>query len=148
MWLWRKFPCGDTLVLNEKQELFVQHYILTRNASEAARLAGYSEKSARNQGSRLLQEEAIQQRIYDAEQEMTTDVDVISELENQYSYAKGHGHTNSAIKALEILSRVRGNKTNDEDILNVKKIVSDIQEAMKIIGKVEMQKLMKTCEWD
>jgi phage terminase small subunit len=135
-------------VLNEKQELFVQHYILTRNASEAARLAGYSEKSARNQGSRLLQEEAIQQRIYDAEQEMTTDVDVISELENQYSYAKGHGHTNSAIKALEILSRVRGNKTNDEDILNVKKIVSDIQEAMKIIGKVEMQKLMKTCEWD
>ena len=135
-------------MLNEKPELFVQHYILTRNASEAARLAGYSEKSARNQGSRLLQEEAIQQRIYDAEQEMTTDVDVISELENQYSYAKGHGHTNSAIKALEILSRVRGNKTNDEDILNVKKIVSDIQEAMKIIGKVEMQKLMKTCEWD
>ena len=135
-------------MLNEKQELFVQHYILTRNASEAARLAGYSERSARNQGSRLLQEEAIQQRIYDAEQEMTTDVDVISELENQYSYAKGHGHTNSAIKALEILSRVRGNKTNDEDILNIKKIVTDIQSAMKIIGKTEMQKLMKTCEWD
>jgi hypothetical protein len=135
-------------VLNEKQELFVQHYILTRNASEAARLAGYSERSARNQGSRLLQEEAIQQRIYDAEQEMTTDVDVISELENQYSYAKGHGHTNSAIKALEILSRVRGNKTNDEDILNVEKIVTDIQSAMKIVGKTEMKKLMKTCEWD
>ena len=135
-------------MLNEKQELFVQHYILTRNASEAARLAGYSERSARNQGSSLLQEEAIQQRIYDAEQEMTTDVDVISELENQYSYAKGHGHTNSAIKALEILSRVRGNKTNDEDILNVEKIIEDIQQAMKIVGKTEMQKLMKTCEWD
>ena len=135
-------------MLNDKQELFVQHYILTRNASEAAKAAGYSERSAYNQGYRLLQDEAVQQRIYDAEQEMTTDVNVISELENQYSYAKGHGHTNSAIKALEILSRVRGNKTNDEDILNVKKIVSDIQEAMKIIGKVEMQKLMKTCEWD
>ena len=80
-------------MLNEKQEAFVQHYILSRNASEAARLAGYSERSARNQGHRLLQEEEIQQRIYDAEQEMTTDVDVISELENQYSYAKGHGHS-------------------------------------------------------
>ena len=135
-------------MLNEKQELFVQHYILTRNASEAAKAAGYSERSAYNQGYRLLQDEAIQQRIYDAEQEMTTDVDVISELENQYSYAKGHGHTNSAIKALEILSRVRGNKTNDEDILNTNKIVSDIQSAMKIIGKTEMKKLMKTCEWD
>ena len=135
-------------MLNDKQELFVQHYILTRNASEAAKAAGYSERSAYNQGYRLLQDEAIQQRIYDAEQEMTTDVDVISELENQYSYAKGHGHTNSAIKALEILSRVRGNKTNDGDILNTNKIVSDIQSAMKIIGKTEMQKLMKTCEWD
>jgi|TARA_R100001530_G_scaffold70314_1_gene49820 hypothetical protein len=135
-------------MLNDKQELFVQHYILTRNASEAAKAAGYSERSAYNQGYRLLQDEAVQQRIYDAEQEMTTDVNVISELENQYSYAKGHGHTNSAIKALEILSRVRGNKTNDEDVLNVKKIVNDIQESMKIIGKAEMQKLMKTCEWD
>ena len=135
-------------MLNDKQELFVQHYILSRNASEAAKAAGYSERSAYNQGYRLLQDEAVQQRIYDAEQEMTTDVNVISELENQYSYAKGHGHTNSAIKALEILSRVRGNKTNDEDILNIKKIVTDIQSAMKIIGKTEMQKLMKTCEWD
>tara|TARA_A100001391_G_C5072234_1_gene278507 strand:- start:1838 stop:2248 length:411 start_codon:yes stop_codon:yes gene_type:complete len=135
-------------MLNEKQEAFVQHYVLTRNATEAAKSAGYSSKSAYNQGYRLLQDEEIQQRIYDAEQEMTTDVDVIFELENQYSYAKGHGHTNSAIKALEILSRVRGNKTSDDDILNVDKIISDIQSAMKIIGKKEMQKLMKTCKWD
>tara|TARA_R110002110_G_scaffold13200_9_gene63353 strand:- start:2345 stop:2752 length:408 start_codon:yes stop_codon:yes gene_type:complete len=135
-------------VLNEKQELFVQNYILNRNASEAAKAAGYSQRSAYNQGYRLLQDPEVQQRVYDAEQEMTTDVDVISELENQYSYAKGHGHTNSAIKALEILSRVRGNKTNLEDVLNIEKIVTDIQSAMKIIGKTEMQKLMKTCEWD
>ena len=135
-------------MLNEKQELFVQHYILTRNASEAAKAAGYSERSAYNQGYRLLQDVEVQQRVYDAEQEMTTDVDVISELENQYSYAKGHGHTISAIKALEILSRVRGNKTNLDDVLNIEKIVTDIQSAMKIIGKIEMKKLMKTCEWD
>ena len=135
-------------MLNEKQEAFVQHYVLTRNATEAAKAACYSSKSAYNQGYRLLQDEEVQQRVYDAEQEMTTDVDVISELENQYSYAKGHGHTNSAIKALEILSRVRGNKTGDGDILNVEKIVTDIQSAMKIIGKQEMQKLMKTCKWD
>ena len=135
-------------MLNEKQEFFIQHYVLTRNATESAKAAGYSSKSAYNQGYRLLQDEEIQQRIYDAEQEMTTDVNVISELENQYSYAKGHGHTNSAIKALEILSRVRGNKTSDEDVLNTDKIIYDIQTAMKVIGKKEMQKLMKTCEWD
>ena len=135
-------------MLNDKQELFVQHYILTRNATEAARAAGYSEKSAHNQGYRLLQDSEVQQRVYDAEQEMSTDVDVISELENQYSYAKGHGHTKSPIKALEILSRVRGNKSNDDDILNTDKIINDIQNSMRIIGKKEMQKLMKSCKWD
>ena len=37
-------------MLNEKQELFVQNYILNRNASEAAKAAGYSQRSAYNQG--------------------------------------------------------------------------------------------------
>ena len=134
--------------MNEKQELFVQHYILTRNATEAAKAAGYSERSAHNQGYRLLQDEEVRQRVYDAEQEMTTTLDVISELEAQYTYAKGHGHTNSAIKALEILSRVRGNKSDEEDILNTEKIISDIQSAMKIIGKKEMKKLIKECKWE
>ena len=134
--------------MNEKQELFVQHYILTRNATEAAKAAGYSERSAHNQGYRLLQDEEVRQRVYDAEQEMTTTLDVISELEDQYTYAKGHGHTNSAIKALEILSRVRGNKSDEEDILNTEKIISDILSAMKIIGKKEMKKLIKECKWE
>ena len=134
--------------MNEKQELFVQHYILTRNATEAAKAAGYSERSAHNQGYRLLQDEEVRQRVYDAEQEMTTTLDVISELEDQYTYAKGHGHTNSAIKALEILSRVRGNKSEDEDILNTEKIITDIQSAMKVIGKKEMKKLIKECKWE
>jgi|TARA_B100000949_G_scaffold205820_1_gene196167 phage terminase small subunit len=134
--------------MNEKQELFVQHYILTRNATEAAKAAGYSERSAHNQGYRLLQDEEVRQRVYDAEQEMTTTLDVISELEDQYTYAKGHGHTNSAIKALEILSRVRGNKSSEEDILNTEKIITDIQSAMKVIGKKEMKKLIKECKWE
>jgi len=143
----RKLPRRVAL-MNEKQELFVQHYILTRNATEAAKAAGYSERSAHNQGYRLLQDEEVRQRVYDAEQEMTTTLDVISELEDQYTYAKGHGHTNSAIKALEILSRVRGNKSEDEDILNTEKIITDIQSAMKVIGKKEMQKLIKECKWE
>ena len=130
--------------LNEKQEKFAQSYILHRNATEAARAAGYAKESAYNQGYRLLQNEEIKERIEDLEKELTTDVDVVSELEQQYTYAKNYGHTNSAIKALEILSRVRGNKTSDDDILNVDKIVSDIQSAMKVIGNEEMKKLMKT----
>ena len=100
--------------LNEKQEKFAQSYILHRNATEAARAAGYAKESAYNQGYRLLQNEEIKERIEDLEKELTTDVDVVSELEQQYTYAKNNGHTNSAIKALELLSRVRGNKSDNE----------------------------------
>ena len=100
--------------LNDKQEKFAQSYILHRNATEAARAAGYSKSSAYNQGYRLLQNEEVKERIEDLEQELTTDVDVVTEIENQYTFAKANGHTNSAIKALELLSRVRGNKSDQD----------------------------------
>ena len=94
--------------LNDKQERFAQSYILHRNASEAARTAGYAKSSATHQGYRLLQLPEIQERIENLEKELETDVDVVTEIENQYAYAKANGHTNSAIKALELLSRIRG----------------------------------------
>ena len=40
--------------LTEKQKRFCDFYIETGNAAEAARLAGYSERTARQQGQRLL----------------------------------------------------------------------------------------------
>ena len=41
-------------MLNEKQEKFAQAYIIHRNATEAAKAAGYSDRSAANQGYRLI----------------------------------------------------------------------------------------------
>ena len=98
------------MALNEKQEKFCQNYILHRNATEAAKAAGYSPESAKNQGYRLLQNSEIKTRVEELESELTTTVDVISEVERQYSVAKEGKHTNSALKALELLSRVRGAK--------------------------------------
>lgn len=40
--------------LNKKQEAFLEHYLKCWNQTEAARLAGYSAKSARQQGSRMM----------------------------------------------------------------------------------------------
>ena len=42
------------LELNVRQKRFVDKYVETGNAAEAARHAGYSEKTARSQGQRLL----------------------------------------------------------------------------------------------
>jgi len=49
--------------LNDQQEVFVEHYLRSWNASEAARKAGYSEQSAREIGSRLLTNVNIQEAI-------------------------------------------------------------------------------------
>ena len=131
------------MALNDKQEKFAQSYILHRNATEAARAAGYSKASAYNQGYRLLQNEEVKERIEDLEKELTTDVDVVAEIENQYTFAKANGHTNSAIKALELLSRVRGSKSNKELEMTAEELESNIIESLKILGKEKVTELIK-----
>jgi phage terminase small subunit len=133
--------------LNNRQEKFAQSYILHRNASEAARSAGYASNTANNQGYRLLQMPEIQERIEDLEKELETDVDVVSEIENQYTYAKANGHTNSAIKALELLSRVRGNKSDKGLNLDPEKLEQDIIDSLKILGKNKVMDMVKKCEF-
>ena len=95
------------MALNDKQEKFAQAYILHRNATEAAKAAGYAPTSAYNQGYRNLQNQEIKERVTELENTLETNVDVIEEIENQYTFAKANGHTNSAIKALELLSRIK-----------------------------------------
>ena len=41
------------MALNERQRIWLDHYMISFNATDAARKAGYSEKSAGVQGSRL-----------------------------------------------------------------------------------------------
>ena len=135
------------MALNDKQEKFAQSYILHRNATEAARAAGYSKASAYNQGYRLLQNEEVKERIEDLEKELTTDVDVVAEIENQYTFAKANGHTNSAIKALELLSRVRGSKSNKELEMTAEELESNIIESLKILGKEKVTELIKKCDF-
>ena len=135
-------------MLNEKQEKFAQAYIIHRNATEAAKVAGYSDRSAANQGYRLINNGEVKERIEDLEKELTTTIDVINEIENQYAFAKANGHTNSAIKALELLSRVRGSRGDAEKELDKKELRQDIIRFMEIIGKKEVDEIYKKCSFD
>lgn len=56
--------------LTEKQEQFCQAYLIDFNGAKAARLAGYSEDSARTEAWRLLTNADIQARINQLRQEM------------------------------------------------------------------------------
>ena len=135
-------------MLNEKQEKFAQAYIIHRNATEAAKAAGYSDRSAANQGYRLINNPEIAERIEDLEKELQTNIDVVDEIENQYTFAKANGHTNSAIKALELLSRVRGSKGDSEKELDKKELKKEIIKFMEIIGKEEVEEIYKKCAFD
>ena len=101
------------MALNEKQEKFAQNYILHRNATEAAKAAGYAKESAYNQGYRL-----------------------------------ANGHTNSAIKALELLSRVRGNKNEKNIDMSPEGLETNIIENLQILGKKKVMELVDRCDFN
>ena len=51
------------MALSEKQRVFCEHYAACRNATESAKRAGYSAKTAYSQGQRLLKKAEIQAYI-------------------------------------------------------------------------------------
>ena len=134
-------------MLTDKQERFAQAYVLHRNATEAAKAAGYAERSAYNQGYRMLKNEEIIERISDLENELETNIDVIQEKENQYTFAKNSGHTNSAIKALELLSRIRGANSDKNIDISKEGLEAAIIESLKILGKEKVDEIIKKCEF-
>lgn len=60
--------------LNPKQQLFVQNYILTANATKSAIDAGYSQRSAYSQASDLLKKPEIRREIKNAQHEILRQV--------------------------------------------------------------------------
>lgn len=133
--------------LNEKQEKFAQSYILHRNATEAAKAAGYAAGSAANQGYRLIHDEAVAERVRELENELETNVDVIEEIENQYTFARANGHTNSALKALELLSRIRGNNSDIEGGLDEKSLEDGIVQCLNILGADKVFAMLNKCDF-
>lgn len=62
--------------LNDKQKLFVKHYVKELNATNAAIAAGYSEKTARMQGCRLLTNDNISKAIANGLQKRMDKADI------------------------------------------------------------------------
>lgn len=57
------------MALNDKQEMFCREYLVDLNATQAAIRAGYSDKTAQQQASRLLLNVVIQDRIQELKSE-------------------------------------------------------------------------------
>jgi hypothetical protein len=133
--------------MNDKQEKFAQAYVLHRNATEAAKAAGYSARSSNNQGYRLLQIQEVVDRIHELEQQLETNVNVIEEIESQYAFAKSSGHTNSAIKALELLSRVRGANSDLTGAMDKETLETAIIGCLNVLGEEKVVQLLSKCDF-
>ena len=138
--------------LTVKQKLFVDYYIQTKgNASEAARLAGYSPKTAFRTGQENMQRPAIQaalaSRTAELENERTADTQEILEYlesvmrgetveEVVVNVGTGKGYTKpekvkvqvsakERLKAAEMLAKVKG--------MFITKAKLDVQGALPVV---------------
>ena len=104
--------------LTDKQLLFATEYIKTANATQAALKAGYSENSARQQGSRLLSNANVSQYI------------------QQHMEQKNSNTIATADEVLQYLTRVMNGEEKDAFGLDVS--VNDRTKAAELLGKRHM----------
>ena len=104
--------------LTDKQLLFATEYIKTANATQAALKAGYSENSARQQGSRLLSNANVSQYIQ-----------THMEKKNKSTIA-------TADEVLEYLTKVMNGEEKDAFGLDVS--IADRTKAAELLGKRHM----------
>jgi len=64
------------MALTDKQEMFCREYLIDLNATQAAIRAGYSKKSANEQGAQNLAKLSIAQRIIELKAERNERVEV------------------------------------------------------------------------
>lgn len=104
--------------LTDKQLLFANEYIKTANATHAALKAGYSENSARQQGSRLLSNANVSQYIQSH-----------MEKKNKSTIA-------TADEVLEYLTKVMNGE--EKDAFGLDTSIADRTKAAELLGKRHM----------
>lgn len=96
--------------MTAQQQRFVDEYAVDRNGKQAAIRAGYSEKTAEQQASRLLSNVKVQEAIeaklnrLSMKTEITAEW-VLKELQNTYTMAKQLGDLAPANKSLELIGK-------------------------------------------
>lgn len=99
------------MALNERRRRFAEYYAATANATEAARAAGYSEKTARSQGQRLLTNADVLQYVRqlqsDLAAERIADVKEIRERMTEILRSRSE-RTGDRLKAADTLLKSAG----------------------------------------
>ena len=131
---------------NKRHEKFVQCLHTFKNKSKAVRMAGYSSKNSDVTSQQLLNREDIQERLKEVEEENITEVnfnvDVVEELEKQYDSAQKKHNITGALKALELIQKVRGNKSSNEIEISVESLEENIIDCLNKISTEKVKELL------
>ncbi len=121
--------------LTPRQERFCQEYAIDLNATAAARRAGYSEKTAEQQGSRLFRNVQVKARIAELQDEVAErnklSVDgVVTKLADLRDAAIAAGQMGPAIRAQELIGRTIGafvdRQLTGEETLDHEQLIAQI----------------------
>ena len=96
--------------MRQRKEEFVQHFLVTKNATESTKRCGYSEKSSYNQGYRMMNDDEVQEmlakELAESKERNLADHDAIVERLKEEALGDVAGHTaGSRVKALELLMK-------------------------------------------
>ena len=131
---------------NRRHEKFVQCLHIFKNKAKAVRMAGYSSKNSDVTSQQLLNREDIQERLKEVEEENITEVnfnvDVVEELEKQYDSAQKKHNITGALKALELIQKVRGNKSSNEIEISVESLEENIINCLNRISTEKVKELL------
>ncbi|EKN6369225.1 terminase small subunit [Yersinia enterocolitica] len=97
--------------LTDKQELFAREYLKDLNATQAAIRAGYSEKTAQVQSSRLLSNVMVQQRVG----ELAAERNIRVGIDADYVLRQAVKLHERCMQEVEPITDRRGEEITDED---------------------------------
>ncbi|HEI6782529.1 terminase small subunit [Yersinia enterocolitica] len=97
--------------LTDKQELFAREYLKDLNATQAAIRAGYSEKTAQVQSSRLLSNVMVQQRV----SELAAERNIRVGIDADYVLRQAVKLHERCMQEVEPITDRRGEEIIDED---------------------------------
>ena len=105
--------------MTPKQALFIQHYLCSLNATEAAKRAGYSAKTAYSIGAELLKNPEIQKAIEQQSHERINSL--IADRSERMIFLTGimrdiEQNTKDRLRACELLSRLDGDFINKSSV--------------------------------
>ncbi len=134
--------------MNPRRKAFCEAYLTSGNAAQAAREAGYSERTARSAGQRLLTfadvQEYLKQRNEEISKANTADIEEIREFWTTTMRDTGQ-KTGDRLKASELLAKTFGAFLDRVDV----GAASSMREAMESLTEEELRALARLdSEWE